>query len=89
MSMTLRREGQVPGSHCSPRHRTPFDLRTEGSKCMSMTWRAISGSPHLAAHTLYNPTIRITLLSRHVTEEGEGFMKKARPANMCPQHHLF
>jgi hypothetical protein len=37
---------------------------------------------NLKAHTLYNPTIRLTLLSRHVTEEGEGFMKKARPGNM-------
>ena len=39
---------------------------------------------NLRCHTLYNPTIRCTLLSRHVTAEGEGFMKKETVEVMQP-----
>ena len=39
---------------------------------------------NLRCHTLYNPTIRCTLLSRHVTAEGEGFMKKEEVEVMQP-----
>ena len=31
---------------------------------------------NLRCHTLFNPTIRATLLTRHVTDEGEGYMRK-------------
>ena len=34
-----------PARCCSPRHRMPFSSRNEGLKCVSMTWRAISGRP--------------------------------------------
>lgn len=48
---------------------------------------------NLRCHTLYNPTIRTTLLSRHVTEEGEGFMKKeyvevSQPATISGVHTI-
>jgi len=33
--------GWVGAWRTSPRHRRPFDSRNEGSKCVSMTWRAI------------------------------------------------
>ena len=39
---------------------------------------------NLRCHTLYNPIIRCTLLSRHVTAEGEGFMKKEAVEVMQP-----
>ena len=32
--------GAGPGAYCSSRHRMPFNLKNEGSKCVSMTWRA-------------------------------------------------
>ena len=38
-----------PGMCCSPRHRMPFFSRIQGSKCVSMTWRAISVRPDLLA----------------------------------------
>ena len=32
--------------YCSPHHiRIPFNSRNDGSKCVSMTWRAISARP--------------------------------------------
>ena len=34
-----------PAGYCSPRHRIPFQSRNEGTKCVSMWWRAISGRP--------------------------------------------
>ena len=48
---------------------------------------------NLRCHTLYNPTIRCTLLSRHVTAEGEGFMKKEvvevmQPATVSGVHTI-
>ncbi len=48
---------------------------------------------NLRCHTLYNPTIRCTLLSRHVTKEGEGFMKKEvvevmQPATISGVHTI-
>ena len=48
---------------------------------------------NLRCHTLYNPTIRCTLLSRHVTAEGEGFMKKeevevTQPATISGVHTI-
>ena len=33
------------GSDCSPRRRMPYDSINEGSKCVSMTWRATPGRP--------------------------------------------
>ena len=39
---------------------------------------------NLRCHTLYNPIIRCTLLSRHVTSEGEGYMKKEAVQVMQP-----
>jgi hypothetical protein len=39
---------------------------------------------NLRCHTLYNPAIRVTLLSRHVTTEGEGFMQKEDVECMQP-----
>ena len=39
---------------------------------------------NLRCHTLYNPVIRCTLLSRHVTSEGEGYMKKEAVQVMQP-----
>ena len=48
---------------------------------------------NLRCHTLYNPTIRCTLLSRHVTKEGEGYMKKEvvevmQPATVSGVHTI-
>jgi hypothetical protein len=48
---------------------------------------------NLRCHTLYNPVIRVTLLSRHVTKEGEGFMKKEvvevmQPATVSGVHTI-
>jgi len=39
-----------PGRYCSstPRQMMLFNSRHEGYKCVSMTWRAISGRPYLA-----------------------------------------
>ena len=35
-----------PGGYCAPRHRMPFNfLRNDGSKCVSMTWRAMFACP--------------------------------------------
>jgi len=36
---------------CSPRHGMPSNSRNEGSERLSMTWRALSGGPYLAATT--------------------------------------
>jgi hypothetical protein len=38
--------GNEPGGYCSPRCRTPFDSIIEGSNCISVTRRAISGRPY-------------------------------------------
>jgi hypothetical protein len=35
-----------PAPQLSPRHRTPFDLRHEGSGCVSMTWRVTPARPY-------------------------------------------
>ena len=38
-----RRNGRArvgPGGHCTPRHRMPFNSSNEGSRSVSMTWRA-------------------------------------------------
>ena len=36
-----------PGMYCdrSPRHRMPSNSRNDGSRCVSMTWRAMCGCP--------------------------------------------
>ena len=34
-----------PNRYCSTRRMTPFDSTHEGSRCVSMTWRAISTGP--------------------------------------------
>jgi hypothetical protein len=48
---------------------------------------------NLRCHTLYNPTIRLTLLRRNVTEEGEGYMQKlecdvVQPATISGVHTI-
>ena len=35
-----------PRRYCSPRHRVSLNSRNEGSKCVSRTWRALSGAPY-------------------------------------------
>ena len=37
--------GNEPGRYYSPRHMVPFNSRNEGSKCATMTWRAIYARP--------------------------------------------
>ena len=38
--------GNSPGRYYSPRHRIPCNSRKEVSKCVSMTWRAMSARPY-------------------------------------------
>ena len=36
-----------PGRRCTPRHSMTYNSRSEGSKCVSMTWRPITARPCL------------------------------------------
>jgi len=38
--------GNGSGRYCSPRHGMPWNSRNEGSKCVSVTWRATSARPY-------------------------------------------
>ena len=40
------RRDLVSGRYCSPCHNASLKSRTEGSKCVSMTWRAMSDRPY-------------------------------------------
>jgi len=40
-SQLLSLLGVGPARCCSPRHRTPFNSRSEGSECVRMTWQAM------------------------------------------------
>ena len=51
------------------------------------------GGSNLRCHTLFNPTIRVTMMTRHVTEEGESFMTKqmlsvTQPATISAVHAI-
>jgi len=52
MQRTTRR-ANGPGIYCSTRHRMPFNSRSEGSTCVSMTWRTLSARPYLRCRAFH------------------------------------
>ena len=44
--------GNGADRYCSPRHVTPFNSINEGSRCVSMTWRATFARPYLGCHLI-------------------------------------
>jgi len=45
------RHAPGPPKYCLPRHRMPVNSRNEGSKCVSITWRAM-GRADIARHAI-------------------------------------